>query len=82
MHPSPVEGSCRSPLLSCINDNDLVMLECTITRFKCNATGVAVYDGAWKYWRTQLELLTVTKLIEGPETTVEEDLGVQDNVHI
>ncbi|KZT10440.1 uncharacterized protein LAESUDRAFT_721793 [Laetiporus sulphureus 93-53] len=82
MHLSPIKGSCRSLLLSCINDNDLVILECTIMCFKCNATSVAVYDGAWKYWHTQFELLTVIKLIEEPEMMVEKDLGIQDNVHI
>ncbi|KZT07894.1 uncharacterized protein LAESUDRAFT_724362 [Laetiporus sulphureus 93-53] len=55
---------------ACIYENDFVMIECTITRFKCDANGDAVYKDGWKHWHAQLKLLTITKLIEGPEPTI------------
>ncbi|KZT08581.1 uncharacterized protein LAESUDRAFT_43081 [Laetiporus sulphureus 93-53] len=65
---------------ACITENDLVMIECTVTRFKCDANCNAVYKDGWKHWRSQLELLTVTKLIEGPEATIKEQVGIEDDV--
>lgn len=58
------------------------MLECTVTCFKCNANGDAVYKDGWKHWRTQLELLTIIKLIEGPEPMLKEHVRMEDDVCI
>ncbi|KZS99860.1 uncharacterized protein LAESUDRAFT_765148 [Laetiporus sulphureus 93-53] len=66
----------------CIIENDLMLIECTIMSFKCNANGDAIYDGGWKLWCTQLELLTISKLFNGPEPSIKENISMADDVLI
>lgn len=62
-----------------IGRNDLVLVECNIARYKCNERGMAIYKGAWERWRAAFELLSVSLLSIGPESTPDAAVRAYEN---
>ncbi|KAL6310524.1 hypothetical protein BKA93DRAFT_21342 [Sparassis latifolia] len=50
-----------------IHKNDLVLVECNVTRWRVNAKGKASYEKGWTKWRTGFELVTIAHLYDGPQ---------------
>lgn len=66
-----------------IDVNDLVIVECRMTRFKCDPkSGAGLNTSTWSSWHTSLELQAISLLLDGPRLTrarsEDEDDGVTD----
>ncbi|KAH9925075.1 hypothetical protein B0H21DRAFT_712407 [Amylocystis lapponica] len=59
--------------VSMIGFNDLVLLECYMTRYRVDNDGNIVYKGAWANYRTAYELQALSLLAIGPDTFIDEE---------
>ncbi|RDX50977.1 hypothetical protein OH76DRAFT_1417668 [Lentinus brumalis] len=55
-----------------VGRGDLLLLECYVTRYRCDDQGKVIYSGGWNRYRSSLEFRYVTLLREGEDVVVQE----------
>ncbi|KAH9920729.1 hypothetical protein B0H21DRAFT_712878 [Amylocystis lapponica] len=64
MNKWPVDG---------VGFNDMVLMECYMTRYRVNDEGMAIYRGAWDIYRAAFELQALSLIAIGADTPIDDD---------
>ncbi|KAH9943652.1 hypothetical protein B0H21DRAFT_823635 [Amylocystis lapponica] len=53
--------------------NDVVLMECYMTRYRVNDEGMVIYRGAWDIYRAAFELQALSLIAIGADTPIDDD---------
>lgn len=78
-----VKNDLKRLSLKDFGTNNVVVLECNITRWRCDDTGKSIWRGLWKTWRAGFDVIHVDLLhVSPPPAAIKTPLTPADAVKL